>query len=119
MKEAIGKGSTREDHSGLSAQLYAGYAKGREIRDLVAVVGEESLSDEDMLYLKFAEEFENRFLNQGMTNRSIFETLDLGWELLGIFPNPTRQLKRIDQKHIDKYHFNNRDPKYNFHDVNA
>ncbi len=119
MKEAIGKGSTRDDHSGLSAQLYAGYAKGREIRDLVAVVGEESLSDEDMLYLKFAEEFENRFLNQGMTNRTIFETLDLGWELLSIFPNPTRQLKRIDQKHIDKYHFNNRDPNYDFHNVDA
>ncbi|MCE7737106.1 MAG: hypothetical protein GPJ54_19625 [Candidatus Heimdallarchaeota archaeon] len=63
MKEAIGKGSTRDDHFGLSAQLYAGYAKGREIRDLVAVVGEESLTEEDMLYLKFAENFENEFLN--------------------------------------------------------
>ena len=119
MKEAIGKGSTRVDHSGLSAQLYAGYAKGREIRDLVAVVGEESLTDEDKLYLEYANQFENRFLNQGMTNRSIFETLDLGWELLSIFPNPARQLKRIDSKHIDKFHPKNRDPNYNFADVDA
>lgn len=119
MKEAIGKGSTREDHSGLSAQLYAGYAKGREIRDLVAVVGEESLSDEDRLYLKFAEEFENRFLSQGMTNRSIFDTLDIGWDLLKIFPNPERQLKRIDQKYIDKYHPDRRDMDYDFKRVDA
>jgi vacuolar-type H+-ATPase subunit B/Vma2 len=119
MKEAIGKGSTRADHSGLSAQLYAAYAKGREILDLVAVVGEESLSDEDMLYLKFADNFEEQFLNQGLTNRSIFETLDLGWKLLQIFPNPKRQLKRIDAKDIEKYHFNNRDPKYDFGHVDA
>jgi V/A-type H+-transporting ATPase subunit B len=119
MKEAIGKGSTRDDHSGLAAQLYAGYAKGREIRDLVAVVGEESLTDEDKLYLDFAANFESKFLNQGLTNRSIFETLDIGWELLSIFPNPTRQLKRIDTEHIEKYHPNNRDPNYDFHNVDA
>lgn len=120
MKEAIGKGSTREDHSALSSQLYAAYAKGRELRDLVAVVGEESLSEEDKLYLKFAEEFEGKFISQGNEDdRSIFETLDLGWKLLHIFPNPKRHLKRIDEKHIDKYHFSNRDPSYNFHDVNA
>lgn len=65
MKEAIGKGQIREDHAGLSAQLYAAYAKGREIRDLVAVVGEQSLTEEDPLYLDFAENFEERFLNQG------------------------------------------------------
>jgi len=104
MKEAIGKDSTREDHSGLSAQLYAAYAKGREIRDLVAVVGEESLTDEDRLYLVFAEKFENEFLDQGLTNRTIFETLNLGWDLLKVFPNPIRQLKRIDAEVIEKYH---------------
>ena len=119
MKEAIGKGSTREDHSGLSAQLYAAYAKGREIRDLVAVVGEESLTDEDRLFLEFADRFENEFLNQGLTNRSIFDTLDLGWELLKVFPNPMRQLKRIDAKHIEKYHFDMRDKDYDFHRVDA
>ena len=119
MKEAIGKGSTREDHAGLQAQLYAAYAKGREIRDLVAVVGEESLTEEDRLYLDFAEQFEERFLNQGMTNRSIFETLDIGWDLLKIFPNPKRQLKRIDEAHIAKYHPDNRDPDYDFARVDA
>ncbi len=119
MKEAIGKGSTREDHSALAAQLYANYAKGRDVRDLVAVVGEESLSEDDLKYLQFADEFEKQFLNQGMTNRTIFETLDLGWKLLGIFPNPKRNLKRIDEKYIEKYHFDYRDPNYNFHDVNA
>ncbi|RMG34793.1 MAG: V-type ATP synthase subunit B [Methanobacteriota archaeon] len=120
MKEAIGKGSTREDHAALSSQLYASYAKGRELRDLVAVVGEESLSDEDRLYLKFAQDFEDKFISQGYEeDRTIFETLDLGWELLTIFPNPKRQLKRIDEKYIDKYYPSNRDPNYNYHDVNA
>jgi V/A-type H+-transporting ATPase subunit B len=119
MKEAIGKDSTREEHAGLSAQLYSAYAKGREIRDLVAVVGEESLTDEDRLYLDFAQNFENKFLNQGMTNRTIFETLDIGWELLSIFPNPKRQLKRIDEEHIEKYHPDRRDPKYDFARVDA
>lgn len=120
MKEAIGKGATREDHSALSSQLYAAYAKGRELRDLVAVVGEESLSDEDKLYLEFANQFENRFIKQGShEDRTIFETLDLGWELLTIFPNPKRQLKRIDEKYIEKYHPNNRDPKHNYADVNS
>ncbi|MDH5645854.1 MAG: V-type ATP synthase subunit B [Candidatus Heimdallarchaeota archaeon] len=119
MKEAIGKGSTREDHSGLQAQLYAAYAKGREIRDLVAVVGEESLTEEDGLYLKFAEQFEGRFLNQGYTNRSIFDTLDLGWELLSIFDNPLRQLKRIDEKFIKKYHPEFRDPNADYSRVDA
>ncbi|MHA2169991.1 MAG: ATP synthase beta subunit C-terminal domain-containing protein [Candidatus Kariarchaeaceae archaeon] len=111
--------STREEHAGLAAQLYAAYAKGREIRDLVAVVGEESLTDEDRLYLDFAQNFENKFLNQGMTNRTIFETLDIGWELLSIFPNPKRQLKRIDEEHIEKYHPDRRDPNYDFARVDA
>jgi len=119
MKEAIGKGSTRDDHSGLSAQLYAAYAKGREIRDLVAVVGEESLTDEDRLYLDFADRFENEFLNQGLTNRSIFETLNLGWDMLKVFPNPMRQLKRIDSDIIEKYHVEYRDPEADLDRVDA
>ena len=69
-----------------------------------AVVGEESLTDEDRLYLVFAEKFENEFLDQGLTNRTIFETLNLGWDLLKVFPNPIRQLKRIDAEVIEKYH---------------
>ncbi len=120
MKEAIGKGSTRVDHAALASQLYAAYARGRELRDLVAVVGEESLSDEDRLYLNFAQQFEDRFISQGYEeDRSIFDTLDLGWELLTIFPNPKRQLKRIDEELIEKFYPLNRDPNYNFHDVNA
>jgi V/A-type H+/Na+-transporting ATPase subunit B len=120
MKEAIGKGSTREEHDALSSQLYATYAKGRELRDLVAVVGEESLSDEDKLYLEFATQFENRFISQGyQEDRSIFDTLDLGWELCTVFPNPKRQLKRIDEKYIEKYHPDNRKSDYNYQDVNA
>ena len=111
MKEAIGKGSTREDHSALSSQLYAAYAKGRELRDLVAVVGEESLSEEDKLYLDFANNFEERFIKQDyQEDRSIFETMDITWKLLTTFPNPKRQLKRIDEKYIEKYHPDNRDP---------
>ena len=120
MKEAIGKSSTREDHPTLSAQLYAVYAKGRELRDLVAVVGEESLSDEDRIYLKFADLFEKEFIKQGIEeNRTIFTTLDIGWKLLSLFPNPKRQLKRIDEKYIEKYHFETRDKEYDFSRVDA
>ena len=118
MKEAIGKNSTREDHPDLSSQLYALYTKGRELRDLVAVVGEESLSDEDRIYLDFATNFENKFIKQGdKEDRSIFQTLDIGWDLMSIFPNPKRQLKRIDEKIIEKYHPKTRNKKLNFDKV--
>ena len=120
MKEAIGTGYTREDHPDVANQLYAFYARGIELRDLVAVVGEESLSDEDKLYLKFAENFEREFLNQGvLEERSIFQSLDIGWNLLTLFPRPERQLKRIDDEIIQKYHPKNRDPNYDFNRVDA
>ena len=120
MKEAIGKGYTRTDHPDVANQLYAFYARGIELRDLVAVVGEESLSDEDKLYLEFAEAFERRFLTQGIhEERSIFESLDIGWDLLTMFPNPKRQLKRISDEILEKYHPNNRDPNYDYSNVNA
>ena len=103
MEEGIGEGSTREDHSDVGNQLYAAYAEGLDLRDLVAVVGEEALSDRDRLYLEFAEEFEERFIDQGVEeDRSIEETLDLAWDLLTVIPK--RDLKRIDQKFIDKYY---------------
>ncbi len=106
MDEGIGPGKTREDHPDLANQLYAAYAEGRDLRDLVAVVGEEALTERDKRYLKFADEFEKRFVNQGRDeNRSIEETLDLGWELLAILP--IRELKRISDELIEKYH-----PKY-------
>jgi len=106
MHEGIGKGRTREDHSGVSNQLYAGYAEGRDMRDLVAVVGEEALTARDRRFLEFADEFEKRFVTQAKNeDRSIEETLDLGWELLATLPEG--ELKRIDDRIIKMYH-----PKY-------
>jgi V/A-type H+-transporting ATPase subunit B len=107
MNEGIGPGRTREDHSGVSNQLYAGYAEGRDMRDLVAVVGEEALTSRDKRYLEFADEFEKRFVTQGKNeDRSIEETLDLGWDLLTTLPEG--ELKRIDEHIIKKYHPNYR-----------
>ncbi len=103
MQQGIGEERTREDHADVSNQLYAAYAEGLDLRDLVAVVGEEALSDRDRKYLEFADEFEERFINQGEDeDRSIEETLDLGWDLLTNIPK--RELKRIDEKWIDKYY---------------
>lgn len=103
MREGIGKGRTREDHREVSDQLYYAYAEGRAFRDLVAVIGEEALSSRDKLYLKFADVFERRFVNQGeYENRDIEETLELGWDLLSMLPET--ELKRIDPATIQKYH---------------
>ncbi|RLG56981.1 MAG: V-type ATP synthase subunit B [Hadesarchaea archaeon] len=102
MKDGIGKGRTREDHGDLSNQLYAAYAEGRDLRALVAVVGEEALTDRDRRYLDFADRFERKFVNQGQDeNRSIETTLNLGWELLRTLPET--ELKRIDPKFIERY----------------
>jgi len=112
MHEGIGPGRTREDHSGVSNQLYAAYAEGRDMRDLVAVVGEEALTARDKRYLEFADEFEKRFVTQGKNeDRSIQETLDLGWDLLTTLPEG--ELKRIDEHIIKKYH-----PQYRVKDIN-
>jgi len=106
MNQGIGKGRTREDHRDVSNQMYAGYAEGRDLRDLVAVVGEEALSERDQKFLEFAERFESEFINQDVDeDRSIEDTLDMGWDLLSTLPE--RELKRIDPKFIEKYH-----PKY-------
>jgi V/A-type H+-transporting ATPase subunit B len=102
MNEGIGPERTREDHSGVSNQLYAGYAEGRDMRDLVAVVGEEALTSRDRRFLEFADEFEKRFVTQSKDeDRSIEETLDLGWDLLSTLPEG--ELKRIDEHIIKKY----------------
>jgi V/A-type H+-transporting ATPase subunit B len=102
MKDGIGAGHTREDHSDLSNQLYAAYAEGKDLRALVAVVGEEALTDRDRRYLDFADHFEREFVNQGKEeNRSINTTLELGWRLLRTLPET--ELKRIDPKLIAKY----------------
>ncbi|HIP16354.1 MAG TPA: ATP synthase subunit B [Methanothermococcus okinawensis] len=97
-----GAGKTREDHSKVINQVYAAYAEGRSLRDLVAVVGEEALTDRDRAYLRFADEFEKRFVSQGKDeDRSIEETLDIAWELLTILPR--EELKRIPEEMIEKY----------------
>jgi V/A-type H+-transporting ATPase subunit B len=95
MNLGIGPEKTREDHKQVSDQLYAAYAEGRDLRGLVAIVGEEALSERDKKYLKFADVFEKKFISQKRDeDRSIFETLDLGWKLLGIIPE--NELTRID-----------------------
>ncbi|MHA1771345.1 MAG: V-type ATP synthase subunit B [Candidatus Thorarchaeota archaeon] len=99
MKEGIGKGMTRFDHKEVQAQLYYAYSEGRDLRDLVAVVGSEALTERDQKYLNFANRFEHEFINQGEhEDRSFEETLDLGWALLSEFPE--RELKRCDPSTI-------------------
>ena len=102
MDRGIGKNRTREDHADVSNQLYAAYAEGRDLRDLVAIVGEDALSERDKKFLKFADEFEKRFVKQNNhEDRSIQRTLDIGWELISILP--ISEIKKIDDKHIKKY----------------
>ncbi len=100
--KGIGKGKTREDHSDTMNQLFAAYARGKECKELMAILGEAALSDIDKLYATFAEEFERRYVSQGYeTNRSIEETLSIGWELLSILPRS--ELKRIRDAYLDQY----------------
>ena len=100
--KGIGEGKTREDHSGTMNQLFAGYSRGKDAKELMTILGEAALSDDDKLFAKFAEEFEKRYVGQGNTNnRSIEETLTIGWDLLSILPK--RELKRIKMEHIEKY----------------
>ncbi len=100
--KGIGVGKTREDHAGTMNQLFAAYATGKENKELMSILGEAALSPTDLLYAKFADEFEKRYVSQGSDeNRSITETLDLGWELLSILPRG--ELKRIKPEFIDKY----------------
>ncbi|MCD8295908.1 MAG: V-type ATP synthase subunit B [Clostridia bacterium] len=101
-EKGIGKGKTREDHGDTLNQLFAAYARGNEAKDLSAILGEAALTDTDKLYAKFADEFEKEYVSQGFeTDRSIEETLDLGWKLMKILP--VGELKRIKQQYIDKY----------------
>ena len=103
MKDGIGEGYTREDHQDLANQLFSAYAKVGEARNLASVIGEDELSPIDKKYLEFGKEFEERYIGQGRTeNRSMIETLNLGWELLGLLPK--EELDRIDTKIIDKYY---------------
>ncbi|HET7324031.1 MAG TPA: V-type ATP synthase subunit B, partial [Halococcus sp.] len=103
MDDGIGEGLTREDHGDVSDQLYAAYAEGEDLRDLVNIVGREALSERDNLYLDLADRFENEFVNQGYdTNRDVVETLDIGWDLLSTLPK--NELNRIDEEYIETYY---------------
>ncbi|KAF3488418.1 hypothetical protein F2Q69_00054886 [Brassica cretica] len=103
MKSAIGEGMTRRDHSDVSNQLYANYAIGKDVQAMKAVVGEEALSSEDLLYLEFLDKFERKFVMQGAYDtRNIFQSLDLAWTLLRIFPREL--LHRIPAKTLDQFY---------------
>lgn len=100
--KGIGKGKTREDHADTMNQIYAAYTSGIEARELSTILGESALSDADKAFAKFAEAFDEKYVNQGYNNnRSIEETLDLGWELLKLIPRS--ELKRIREEYLDKY----------------
>ena len=101
--KGIGEGKTRADHANTMNQLFAAYARGKEAKELMVILGEAALTDIDKLYAKFADEFEARYVNQGYrTDRSIAETLDTGWDLLRILPRT--ELKRIKDEFLDKYY---------------
>jgi V/A-type H+-transporting ATPase subunit B len=102
MNAGIGEGKTRADHRAVADQLYALYAQGRDLRQLVAIVGEAALSTEDQRILNFTEDFERNFVGQGMSNRSIEDTLREAWNLLQSIP--AAQLKRIPQQFLAQYH---------------
>ena len=103
MKDGIGEGYTREDHQDLANQLFSAYAKVGDARNLASVIGEDELSPIDKKYLEFGKDFESRYIGQGPEeNRSMEETLDLGWELLGRLPK--EELDRVDTKILDKYY---------------
>ena len=101
--KGIGKGKTREDHAATMNQLFAAYARGKEAKELMVILGEAALTETDLIYAKFADEFETRYVNQGYkTDRSIEETLEIGWELLRIMPRS--ELKRISDTMLDTYY---------------
>lgn len=101
--KGIGAQKTREDHSNLMNQLFAAYAKGREVQELSVILGDAALTEIDKLYVKFASDFENKYVRQGINeDRSITETLDLGWELLQLLP--ISELTRVRDEFLDKYY---------------
>ena len=100
--KGIGEGKTREDHANTMNQLFSAYARGKEARELMTILGEAALSETDRIYAKFAEQFEDKYIAQGFnTDRTIEDTLNTGWELLRILPRS--ELKRIKDEYLDKY----------------
>lgn len=101
--KGIGEGKTRADHSNTMNQLFAAYARGKDAKELMVILGEAALTDIDKIYAEFADRFEKEYVSQGYdSNRSIEETLDIGWKLLSILPRS--ELKRIDDKFLDMYY---------------
>ena len=101
--KGIGKGKTREDHAATMNQLFAAYSRGKDAKELMVILGDAALSDIDLLYAKFSDEFEAKYISQGFnTDRTIQETLDIGWELLRLLPRS--ELKRINDAMLDKYY---------------
>ena len=101
--KGIGEGKTRADHANTMNQLFAAYARGKEAKELMTILGEAALSDIDLIYAKFADAFEKEYVSQGyQANRDIEETLAIGWKLLSILPRS--ELKRIDDKFLDQYY---------------
>ena len=102
MNNGIGKGKTRPDHKNIADQLQAAYANGLDLRRLVAITGEDALSENDKLYLKFADDFEKHFINQGSEDRGIEDSLDIAWAILSTLPKS--ELTRLSRDQIDKYY---------------
>ncbi|MGI6007503.1 MAG: V-type ATP synthase subunit B [Ruminococcus sp.] len=101
--KGIGEGKTRADHSNTMNQLFAAYARGKDAKELMVILGEAALSDIDLIYARFADAFEEKYVSQGYdANRDIEETLDIGWELLSMLPRS--ELKRIDDRFLDQYY---------------
>lgn len=100
--KGIGKGKTREDHADTMNQLFAAYSRGKDAKELMAILGESALSEIDLMYAKFADEFEKEYVSQGFrTDRTIEQTLEIGWKLLGMLPKS--ELKRIRDEYLEKY----------------
>jgi V/A-type H+-transporting ATPase subunit B len=101
--KGIGRGKTREDHADTMNQLFAAYSRGKDCKELMAILGEAALTPMDLLYAKFAGEFEKEYISQGYdADRDIMETLEIGWNMLGILPKS--ELKRIRDENIKKYY---------------
>ncbi|MDR0405327.1 MAG: V-type ATP synthase subunit B, partial [Clostridiales bacterium] len=106
--KGVGKDKTREDHADTMNQLFAAYSRGKEAKELMVILGEAALTEIDKRYAGFAEAFESRYVAQGFeTNRSVEETLNLGWELLSMLPKS--ELKRVREEYIEKYMMKNSD----------
>ena len=101
--KGIGEGKTRADHSDVMNQLFAAYARGKDAKELMTILGEAALSEMDIKYANFADAFEEKYVSQGYdTNRTIEDTMNVGWELLGMLPKS--ELKRISDEYLEKYY---------------